>query len=591
MDEVKVVQLDTTPAQTSVKQLRTEMKALKDAMAGMEEGSDAFLEAANKAGTLKHQIDEINQSVNGASADFGDMLGNVTKASAGIVGGFQAANAALSLFGVESEEVTKSIKKMQDSMAIVQGLTSIDAGIKALAKLRNSITATTGAAKLLKAALTPKSILALTVAITALVAIWNKFGDSIEKALPFITEIKNAFKDTKKSAAEAEEAQKSYLKSVAEAQGKVDEYYKKQSISNLNEQAKKEYDELSKAVEGYNLQIEAKVAEQKKEGISQQNWQKLQDEALVIEQKRHDATVRMNEILSSSTSYVKEDTEATKARNKAIDEYIEKLQLQQAIYKALYGGDEEKPLVVKKPELPEEEEEEEDTSAADAILERVKAHAEAYKQIELSAVETFNQIENDLELAHKYGLLKDEEYTAATKKLADERAAYQKQKNLETVSTVMSMASSMSSILSSIASTEDRQSEDSLKRYKAMQTAAATINMLVGITAAISGLFTTKSGPWDIALAAIQAAAIAAAGAANIHQIQNTELGGSPLAGVANTAGAALATTIIPPVQYSAAVQGAAIEQTVGSQNQYVAVTEIQRVGEKVNVAETEARY
>jgi len=43
--------------------------------------------------------------------------------------------------------------------------------------------------------------------------------------------------------------------------------------------------------------------------------------------------------------------------------------------------------------------------------------------------------------------------------------------------------------------------------------------MLVGITAAISGLFTTKSGPWDIALAAIQAAAIAASGIANITQI------------------------------------------------------------------------
>jgi len=72
----------------SLKELRKELKAIQDQMAGMEEGSDEFLAAANKAGTLKHQIDEIRQATAGASADFGDMLGNVTKAAAGLTGAF-----------------------------------------------------------------------------------------------------------------------------------------------------------------------------------------------------------------------------------------------------------------------------------------------------------------------------------------------------------------------------------------------------------------------------------------------------------------------------------------------------------------------
>ena len=45
--------------------------------------------------------------------------------------------------------------------------------------------------------------------------------------------------------------------------------------------------------------------------------------------------------------------------------------------------------------------------------------------------------------------------------------------------------------------------------------------MLTGVTTALSGLFTTKTGPWDIALAVTQAAAIAAAGLVNIRKIQN----------------------------------------------------------------------
>lgn len=166
--KTNVIQIDTAPAAKSVKDLRSELKALKDQMAGMEEGSDSFLKAANKAGELKHQMDAINQSVRGASADFGDMLGNASKVSAALVGGFQAAKAALSMFGVESEEVTKSIKTMQNLMAMTQGLSAFDEGIKSLNKLRNSIQGTTVVAKAFRAVLQPKALLAVAVAIGAI---------------------------------------------------------------------------------------------------------------------------------------------------------------------------------------------------------------------------------------------------------------------------------------------------------------------------------------------------------------------------------------------------------------------------------------
>jgi len=67
-------------------------------------------------------------------------------------------------------------------MAITQGLTAIDAGIKSLAKLRSAITATTTSAKLLKAALQPKTILAITAAITALTFAYSKLKEKTDAA-------------------------------------------------------------------------------------------------------------------------------------------------------------------------------------------------------------------------------------------------------------------------------------------------------------------------------------------------------------------------------------------------------------------------
>lgn len=193
MEDVEVITIDTQPAAKNLRELRAQLKSVKDEMVTLDEGSDSFLEAANKAGELKHQLDEINESVKGASADFGDILGNVSKVGAGITGAFQTATATLSLFGVESEEIVKSIKNMQNLMAITQGLDSIDQAIKSIDKLRNSITKTTTSAKILKAVLTPKSILLLTAAFTALFVVWDKFISKLEPVQKAIDGLKGVF--------------------------------------------------------------------------------------------------------------------------------------------------------------------------------------------------------------------------------------------------------------------------------------------------------------------------------------------------------------------------------------------------------------
>jgi len=116
-------------------------------------------------------------------------------------------------------------------MAITQGLTSIDAGIKSLDKLRNAITGTTVAAKILKTVLTPKSILIITAAVMGLVYAYDKLtAKSREAAKAREEEIKKA-----KEAADA------YNKDVAKAGGNLLVVYEKlrQSYVKLTTAAEK----------------------------------------------------------------------------------------------------------------------------------------------------------------------------------------------------------------------------------------------------------------------------------------------------------------------------------------------------------------
>ena len=178
--ETKIkIDIETSQTESSLKALREELKRVKDEMAGLEEGSDAFLQAAKKGGELKHQIDEINQSIRGASADFGDMLGNITNVGAGITGAFQAAKGAMELMGVESENVTKAIKDMQSIMAMTQGLDSIDQAIKSFKKLSTIIGISSKSLSTFKKALIGTGLGALVVVLGSIISNWDEFTKSI----------------------------------------------------------------------------------------------------------------------------------------------------------------------------------------------------------------------------------------------------------------------------------------------------------------------------------------------------------------------------------------------------------------------------
>jgi len=210
------------------------------------------------------------------------------------------------LLGVESESVTESIKTMQSMMAITQGLASIDNGIKALDKLRNAITGTTVVAKALRAALTPKAILALTAAITAAVMIFKKFRKESEEQQKALEEQKKAAQDL--ANAWGDKVSGSLSKTLVE-------YEKlRQSFAKLSTTAEKQkwIEENKKALEGLGLSIN---------DVNDAEWAFVSNTSQVIEAFKLRAEAAANESLAAEkmTEYVKRKA-AAEAQMRAGDQ-------------------------------------------------------------------------------------------------------------------------------------------------------------------------------------------------------------------------------------------------------------------------------
>ena len=139
MEQVRVIKIDTNAAQTSVKDLRNELKELRTTLLNTEEGTKEYNDALEQAANIQHTLKEQMEEVNASAMDFGQIAGNVVKTTGGIVAGFQAAQATMNLFGVENEAVIKSLEKMQNLMAITQAIPAIDEGIKAFDRLSDKI--------------------------------------------------------------------------------------------------------------------------------------------------------------------------------------------------------------------------------------------------------------------------------------------------------------------------------------------------------------------------------------------------------------------------------------------------------------------
>lgn len=103
-----------------------ELKKLRTELAGLEVGTEAYEKTFRRMAQLTHDVTEQQEQLKWSSSDLGDMLGNLVGVAQGVAGAFSVVNAAMGLMGSESEDVQKAMLKVQQLMAIVQGLGALE---------------------------------------------------------------------------------------------------------------------------------------------------------------------------------------------------------------------------------------------------------------------------------------------------------------------------------------------------------------------------------------------------------------------------------------------------------------------------------
>jgi hypothetical protein len=150
MAEKKVIELDL---QTNLGSLKSQ---LKQAQADVQTLSDKFgatsqaaAEAAKKAADLKDRIQDAKALTDAFNPDA--KFTSLTRSIGGALDGFQAFEGALGLIGVESEDLQKTLLKVQSAMAFSQGiqgaLEAKDSFIQLGAVVKNTFSAMTTASK------------------------------------------------------------------------------------------------------------------------------------------------------------------------------------------------------------------------------------------------------------------------------------------------------------------------------------------------------------------------------------------------------------------------------------------------------------
>jgi hypothetical protein len=125
MAEKKVIEIEVKDNSKTLKQQYKEavieVQKLADAYG---EASVEFQEASKRAGELKDKIGDVNQRVKNLSSDT-QKLDAALSAGSGIAGAFSIAEGAMATFGVESQDLQKSLLKVQGAMAVLNGVQAV----------------------------------------------------------------------------------------------------------------------------------------------------------------------------------------------------------------------------------------------------------------------------------------------------------------------------------------------------------------------------------------------------------------------------------------------------------------------------------
>jgi hypothetical protein len=302
MAETKTINLDI---ETNLGSLKSQLRQAQAAVAELSEKfgatSKEAAEAAKRAAELKDRIEDAKALTDAFNPDA--KFNALSASIGGALNGFQAFEGALGLIGVESEDLQKTLLKVQSAMALSQGVQGLmeakDSFVQLGAVVKNVFSGMTTAAK----AFAVTGIGLLITAVGVLIANYDSWFGASEKVLANQKAI--------------EEQSKKQREAIAKESGEFSTLISRLKQTN---QGSKEREELIKKVNGQygttlkNLKDEAAYQNQLNiELASYLEYQKAKfslqkNEELITKnlEKQMSAKDKINKLEAENTKLIKE---------------------------------------------------------------------------------------------------------------------------------------------------------------------------------------------------------------------------------------------------------------------------------------------
>ena len=148
MDTIEINIKSNAPEVTQeTTSLRQQVRELRKEMESCAVGSKEYNDALAKLATTTHDLKDQQEAIRNSAGDLGTALSNVQGVATGIVSGFSAVNAVMTLTGSNTEDLQKAMVSLQAGIALVQGMEGLEGLPKKInatvTSLKSLFTATT----------------------------------------------------------------------------------------------------------------------------------------------------------------------------------------------------------------------------------------------------------------------------------------------------------------------------------------------------------------------------------------------------------------------------------------------------------------
>lgn len=186
MSESLILDIDVKPLK---QQLRDATKDLQLFRQKFGETSTEAVNAAKKVAAIKDAMQGANEAAQ--LFDPGSRFQALTNAASMAAGGVSAVQGAMALFGAESENVAKTLQKVQGAMALSQGLSQLKDIGKVGEQLKLTFGGLTAGMSTFKKALISTGIGALVAGLGLLIANFDKVKETINNLFPGLAQFGN----------------------------------------------------------------------------------------------------------------------------------------------------------------------------------------------------------------------------------------------------------------------------------------------------------------------------------------------------------------------------------------------------------------